>query len=414
MPICPRRSLWPGSLLCAGALTLGLILPISASARPTRPPNAVAEKASRAEERTSRNEERAARAQERATRAEERATLRATRAQERAARRSARRGSARDQPVESSDPPGETGASPPLPESSTNPSGKCQASIDASSHRITAGETVSVFGKLTCPTGASAAGQQVAVYQRQSGAGASSFSMVGTATTEADGSYKLTPAAFNTNTIFRVREGNHGARTAVKVAPLVTLSGPTPGAHASALSHSLRSGGRTRATFTGTVSPADTGALVALQVDYVAAGEQWRTVAFGHVGSDGSYSITHRFRTPGELMIRTVAHTGRLNVPAASEPLSYQAPQPQNRQLTIQTSADPISYGPPVTISGVAAGAAHQSVTLLAQTQGSAVAVVAKGTTDESGNYTFTQVPLQNTSYRVTDATTTSTTLFEA
>jgi hypothetical protein len=272
---------------------------------------------------------------------------------------------------------------------------------------------VSVFGKLTCPTGASAAGQQVAVYQHQGPAGASSFSTIGTATTEADGSYKLTPAALYTNTAFRVREGNHRARTAVKVAPLVTLSGPAPGAQASALSRSSRSDRPTRATFTGTVSPADTGALVALQVAYAAAGEQWRTVAFGHVGSDGSYSIAHNFRAPGEVSIRTVAHTGRLNVPGASEPLSYQAPQPQNPRLTIQTSADPISYGQPVTISGVAAGAANQPVTLLAHTQGGASEVVATGTTDERGNYTFTQGPLQNTSYRVTDAKTTSTVLFE-
>ena len=114
------------------------------------------------------------------------------------------------------------------------------------------------------------------------------------------------------------------------------------------------------------------------------------------------------------MMVRTVVHTGRHNVAAVSEPVSYASPQPQNPQLTIQTSADPISYGQSVTITGVAAGAPSQPVTLLAHTRGGAFAVVASATTDEAGNYTFTQAPLQNTSYRVADAATSSTVVFEA
>jgi protocatechuate 3,4-dioxygenase beta subunit len=254
----------------------------------------------------------------------------------------------------------------------------------------------------------------VTVEQRPIGAGASAFSVVGTAVTEADGSYKLTPAAFDTNTMFRVREGAHGARTVVRVAPVITLSGPTSGVQASDQgSRARRASRRPKATFTGKVSPTGMGTRVALQISYTAAGERWHTVAFGSIGADGSYSITHGFRISGEMRIRAVAHTGTRNVAAISEALSYVASQPQNPRLTINTSANPISYGQSVTISGVAAGAANQPVTLLARTAGSSFAVVAKATTDEAGNYTFTQAPPEITSYRVTDAATSSTVVYE-
>jgi hypothetical protein len=412
----PRPSLCSASLLVAAAVTVAVALPISPSAASEHRYRGHVAEAVRSEERAARAEERAARAEERAARATER---RAARARERAARkqeRAARRGPTSGQPTESSPDAGEAGVNSPLPESSTGPtsnaSGKCQVNIDASSHRITAGETVSISGKLTCPSGANAAAQQVAVDERESGAGPSGFTAAGTVTTQADGSFKLTPPAFDTNKIFRIREGSHGAHTVVRVAPLITISGPAPGTQASAVGGRLHAK-RARARFTGTVSPIDTGALVALQVAHVTANEQWRTVALGRVASDGTYSVAHIFRTPGPMNVRTIVHTSKRNVPAVSEPLPYTAVQPQNPQLTIEISAGPISFGQTVTISGVAAGAANGPVTLLASTRGSAFSTVATATTDAKGNYTFTQATPENTYYRVTDATTRSTTLFE-
>jgi hypothetical protein len=407
VPTHPRLPMWPASLLCAALLILGLILPITASASPD-PLDPIAGNATRAEERATRVRER------RATHAEQQAA----RAEERAARRNARRGAKHEQPAQPDTSASETAASPPPSESSAHSTDrslrKCHVSIQASSRRITVGEAVTLFGRLTCPTGVTAADREVAIDQRPLGGGASSFSVAGTATTEADGSYKLTPPAVDTNTMFRVREGVHRARTVVKVAPVVTLSGPTPAVEASRAVGRARYGQRRKSTFTGTVSPTGMGKRVALQISYAANGERWHTVAFGRVGADGSYSITHGFRISGEMSVRTIAHTGKQNVAAVSEALFYAPPQPQNPQLTIQTSANPISYGQSVTITGVAAGAASQPVTLLAHTEGSAFAVVAKGTTDEAGSYTFTQAPLQNTSYRVTDAAASSTVVFEA
>ena len=447
MPISPRGSLRATSLLGAAILALGVGLPVSATAMPVQAGGTVAHAAGHSEEQATRAEERAARAQERraararersareaerraareqrrGAREQERATReaeRSAREAERAARRAARR-EAQSQPQE----PGSGEDSGQVAAPAAGSSRACQLSIEASSNRITAGETVSISGKLSCPvttTLASAAGRAVDVYERQLGdrgpnGGAGASSVLATATTEADGSYHFTAGALETNTIFRVRAGNRGAHTVVKVAPQVTLSAPAPGAVLSAVGSAVgahsRAPARTRSTFTGTVSPADTGAAVALQIAYPGSGGHWRLLAFGRVGSDGTYSITHAFRTPGEVSVRAVVHEGKQNVPGISAPLAYEAPQPENSQLTIETSADPIAYGSTVTISGTASAGANEPVTLLARTAGGAFAAVAHTNTDEGGNYTFTQAPLQGTYYRVTDATAKSAVLLEA
>ena len=411
LPIHLRHSLLRPALLCAGTLAVGLLLPVYSTATAN---------GSRAEERAAHVEERAKQAEERATRrAEEeaaRAQEREARSEERAARRNAR-GSEHGPSGESGETGGGSGVSTSAAEPNTQPSEKaergCLVSIQASSQHVIAGETATVSGTLTCPTSANAADQPIAVYQRQSGDGALSFSIAGTVTTEADGSYVLTSAALDTNTVFQVREGRHGAHTVVKVAPRITLALSFPTPQASAASGQSPSTKRAKATFTGTVTPLAAGARVALQVAYPASSEHWRTVAFGRVASDGSYAIEHGFRIPGAASVRTLVHTGKANAVGISEPISYEAPQPQNPQLTIETSADPTSYGQQVTIGGVAAGAANQPVKLLARTNEGSFAVVAEGETEASGDYTFTQEPLQNTTYRVIDATERSTTLFE-
>jgi hypothetical protein len=387
-----RRSGLPLALLSAAALVPALLAPTSASAEGAGASERSAERESRELQRASRAQERAARTQERrATREQERAARRATRTQERAARHSASGGSG-----------GEATAAT-----------GCRGTIEATAAHITAGETVTLFGKLTCPAGASVAKRQVTVYQRAHGAGASSFTTLGVATTEEDGSYKLTPLAFDTNTTFRVRVGNHGARTVVKVAPVVTLSGPSPAAKLSTAGGSRSFGGRSaRVTFNGTVSPADDGARVSLQVAYGATGEQWRTVGFADVGADGSYTVAHSFRTAGQASVRVLVHLHKQSLVAASEALTYEVAQAQNPKLTIQSSPAPIAYGQSVTISGTAAEAPGKTVTLLARTGAGAFAPAASATTDASGNYSFTEAPSQSTSYRVSDADTRSTVLF--
>jgi hypothetical protein len=416
LPNLSFRSRRSSVLLCLATVTASAALAPPVFAQPQRATARLADAAGRAEERASREQERIARAEERAAQRRERQAQRSQRQAQRAEERAARaeqRASRRDNGHAVERPTGEAGAGSGPSRRSAAALGGCRISLQASSNRITAGDTVGLLGSVACPTAANAAvaTTPITVEQRALGAGPSSFVSVGTATANADGTYEFTPPAIDTNAIFRVRFGRRGAHTTVRVAPTITLDSPTAAAQTSTVHGQARAS--RRATFTGTVSPAKPGATVVLQVANSPDGEQWRSVAIGHVGADGSYSIAHGFRTPGELTIRTVVHPGRLNTPAASEPIDYEVSQPQNPLLTLQTSADPISSGQPVTLSGVAAGAVSQPVTLLARTGHGAFAAVAQTTTDSAGNYSFTQTPSANTSYRVSDADDTSTTLFE-
>jgi len=291
----------------------------------------------------------------------------------------------------------------------------CHPSLEATSHQITAGESVTLFGALLCPSATSAANQAVTLYQRQRGGDTPGLSIVDTATTEADGAYQLT-LPVEENSIFHVSSlGTRSVRTTVKVAPAVTLSASVPsGAQLFTPGRSLRSGSQSTVTstvtFTGTVSPADEGAVVVLQRENAVGNEEWRRIDSTQVDEQGNYSITHTFRVPGEASVRVVVHS-RGHIAAASEPLSYDISRRQNPRLTIYADG-PVSYGHSVTITGVAAGAAHQLVTLLARSQLDAPVAVASATTDGSGNYTFTESPQRNTFYRVTDAVAKSTALF--
>lgn len=415
-PIDLRPALLRLALLCAAALCLGLLLPVYSMASQDGP---------HTEEPGSHTEELDTQAGERVTHAEERATQRAeekaARIQEREARRTARseeRTARRNAPESGQNASGEPGTGRSAPKSNTQPSEttarECSISIQASSQRIIAGETVTVSGALTCPAAASAASQQVELYEHQSGAGAQSFAAVETVTTAVDGSYEFTSPALEAGTVLQVRAGRHRARVVVKVAPLVTLTASSASnTQSSAADAQPHLGTRAKATFSGTVDPAVEGARVALQVAYPAAGEHWRTVAYGSVGEGGSYSIEHAFRIPGEANLRTIVHLKGPGPAGISEAIAYDIPQPQNPQLTIQTTVDPLSYGQQVTISGVAAGAGGQPVKLLARTQQGNSSVVAEATTGEDGSYSFAEEPLENTTYQVTDATERSTAVFE-
>jgi hypothetical protein len=397
LPIQLRRSLGRLARLSAAALAALAVLPACSAASPAG----------------AHSEERAARAGERVSREEEKAI----RSQEREGARNARQeGEAGASAGEtgSGTPPSEPGA-PAGPSGAAAPKSQrgCRVSLEASSTRVTAGEAVTLSGALVCPTSTSAADQQLPVFERAGSTADDSFGAAETVTTEADGSFQLTPGPLQASTVFQIRDGRHRARVAVRVAPEVTISALPTAAQASSTSGQTHSLKRVRTTFTGTVNPAVTGALVALQLAYAATGERWHSVAYARVAADGSYSIAHTFRTAGEVSVRAIVHLGAHYAAAASEPLSYEVPQPQNPQLSIQTSADPLVAGQPLTISGVAAGGAPQPLTLFAQTDGGSFVEVAKTTSEADGDYVFTQMPEQSTYYRVSDASAESTVLFE-
>ena len=213
----------------------------------------------------------------------------------------------------------------------------------------------------------------------------------------------------DSNSIFFVR--SHGAasgRKRVRVAAQVTLTGPPEGTQ-------LFTGSAHKVTFSGTVSPADEGARVILQRQNAATGNDWHRIDIGRVGASGAFTIVHTFVVPGDANLRVLVRSQRSNIPSPSNVLSYEISQAQNPKLTIQASADPISFGQSVTISGTLAGGAKMPVTLLARTaRQRGFAPVAEVTADSSGNYTFgAQSPINSTFYRVRGARRSSAVLYE-
>jgi hypothetical protein len=417
VPTHRRWSRFSIAILCAASgcfAAAGSSTPAYASIGSERAQERAQEHAVRAAERLARAEER------KAARAQLRAERLAARAERRLARRRARgeRESAHPQaPGEGSNAPAEGTPAGDESEAPATPTAAalrgCTVTVTASARVVTAGETATITGVVNCPEDVPAAARKVTIYESQPGVQQAAATPVTTASAAADGSYSFTSEALAANTLFRVHIGRSGAHTMVKVAPRVTLGMAGGSSTTTVLAGSARRTPRERVTFLGTVAPYQAGAQVELQVAYASAPDQWRTVAYGEVGQDGSYSITHGFHTPGQTMVRAVAHAGKHKVAAASETLAYDAAQPQNPKLTIFSTPDPVTAGQTVTITGVAAGGPGQTVSLLARTLGGPATQLATATTDSEGNYTFTQSPLQSTYYRVIDSSTASTLLFE-
>ena len=289
--------------------------------------------------------------------------------------------------------------------------GRCHVSLEASAHVVSAGETVTLLGRVSCPDGTADAGEQITVYQRD-GALRTALAPLSVATSGEDGSYQLTTPPLTGKSVFVARSAlGASARATIRVTPTVTLTGPAAtGAELAA--RGARAHGANRFDFSGTVSPAGEGGHVALQSEYLGSGERWHTIARGRLDGEGHFAISRGFRTPGEVEVRVLSHV-RGQIVAASESLTYDIAPAQNPQLTIQTSADPVLSGGSVNIAGVAAGAPAQRLTLLARTSGGSFAAVATATSEAGGAYSFTVAPPRSTTYRVSSATAASAELFE-
>jgi len=188
----------------------------------------------------------------------------------------------------------------------------------------------------------------VQIFERS--AGTAGFTAVATVLSGADGSFTATLPPLETNSFLYARAGRaRSPRVAIKVAPVVTLVGP---AHGAVLPLAGRHGRpQTPVTFTGTVSPSDAGAIVALQRERPAGSGSWRRVAVGRVGEDGRFSFSHLFRTPGAIVLRAFVHRHAHRLPAVSEALSYDVAQADNPSLTISLSPQTVAFGGAVTIS---------------------------------------------------------------
>jgi hypothetical protein len=275
----------------------------------------------------------------------------------------------------------------------------CRININVAPHEITAGDPVTIFGRLRCRHHGEA-GQVVRLFHRL--AHSSGFSYVQSTTTDANGLYEFNRAdgVVETNRSWYVRSS--GARSAprrIRVAAEIALNGPTEGSQ-------LLTGRANDVTFTGTVSPADLGAHVILQRQNAANGSEWRRIDSGRVQAGGVFSIVHTFLVPGDANIRVLVRSHHRNIPSTSSVLAYEISQAQNPALTIVASVDPIQFGQSVTITGaIAGGFANRSVTLMARTRGQDWAQVAEASTNTTGDYTFpAQAPVHSTFYQVLEA----------
>ncbi len=277
-----------------------------------------------------------------------------------------------------------------------SPNGRCRIDINVAPRVITAGDPIVVWGQLACQRPAAAADRVVRLFHHLRGA--PGFSYVQSTTTNVNGFYEIENAdsPVETNRTFLVR--SHAAQSAAKAVRVeadVTLNGPPEGTQ-------LYTGRANAVTFTGTVTPADDDALVVLQRQNAATGDEWHSIQRGVVETDGSFSITHAFRYSGDANIRVLVRSRGSNIPSRSNILTYEVSQAQNPRLTIASSADPIAFGQSATISGTLAGGANQPVTLYARTAGQPFAVVAQVNTDGEDNYTFpNQAPTYSTFYKV-------------
>jgi hypothetical protein len=291
--------------------------------------------------------------------------------------------------------------------------GACEPSLSVTSARLIAGESATLIGTLSCPLAGEAAEQTVTIDQRI--AGTPGFSVIGTATTEANGAFQLTTGALEDNSVFYASvQGARSNRQAVKVAPAVTIDGPPSATQLprAARHASVSDAEGDTVTFSGNVGPVPAGTRVILQRESASASEDWQRIGLGEVQADGSYAIPHTFSVAGPATVRVVVRA-RGQLAAASEPLSYEVAPRQNPRLTITASAKPLLYGHALTISGIAAGAADEPITLFARTRGGTFAAIASVISDAEGNYEFpAQTPLQSTSYRVRGAHVTSATIF--
>src|SRR5689334_858037 len=79
--------------------------------------------------------------------------------------------------------------------------------------------------------------------------------------------------------------------------------------------------------FTGTVSPASAGHRILLQRQAGLLGDRWVAIDGGFVRADGSYSIVHRFRVPGDRTLRTLLLPNRRTLRSPSAPISITVQQ---------------------------------------------------------------------------------------
>lgn len=265
--------------------------------------------------------------------------------------------------------------------------------INAIPNPIDAGDGVFIYGHLNVPP---MGGQTIVLYHHLAGSGRG-YTRIGQTTSDSHGFFEFTRAegVVRTNRSWFVREGGihqiHSRTVFERVSALVSLNAST----------STAVTGQPVA-FTGHVDPNHVAERVILQQETNSG--NWRNLETGRLDRGSNYSITHRWRFPGDHTVRILFPGDARNISGTSNPATVAVQQKQVPGFTISSSDQLISYGQPVTISGVLANApASTPVTLWARNayQGQ-FTPVADTTTGADGSYTFApQGPTYNTVYQV-------------
>jgi hypothetical protein len=291
----------------------------------------------------------------------------------------------------------------------------CRLSLEFKLRFITVGEPADAVGQLFCGAGAKVGSQTVTIYERP--ATSSTFTTAATGTTEENGAYAIPIANVDTDSVFyAVADGVRSGERGERVIALVKLNGPPEGVLFTIPPHP---GHRhpVAAVFTGEVSPADKGAIVTLQRQNALKGDEWHRIGpRGVVNEEGKFTIEHNFVVPGPANIRVIVRDPKVNVTSPSNILTYEITQAQNPHLTIESLADPISYGQSTTIHGAAEKLAPGTpLKLMARTIHTlGFTPVAEARVEMDGKYTFaSQAPLASTFYKVLGGDESSALLYE-
>ena len=264
----------------------------------------------------------------------------------------------------------------------------------------TAGQGVLIYGQLKGPANAD---RRIVLYHRINPA--PYFTPISVTRTNAAGFYEFVRAdgvvVSNRNWFVRGPYFTHSRTIHQRVSAVVTLNA----------SSSTATTAQT-VDFNGTVVPNHRHERVLLQQQNSTSGNGWQTVASTYTTGASSFAIAHRFRSPGSYTLRAYFPGDPRNIPGESDTITLTVQQQQNPSFTISGSAAVITDGQTETISGTlyAAGSTTTpqpgvSVTLYAkQAYGGGFKSVYSVMTNSSGDYTFMQMPLHNTVYRVRTA----------
>lgn len=261
--------------------------------------------------------------------------------------------------------------------------------IASTPNPVPAGEGVVIYGRLL---GAGSASQPIALYHHISGSGRG-YSLVQTTTTDASGYYEFTRAegVVLTNRDWFVR-GPNGSHSRTVHERAIALVGMTPSSTSTDTNSPI--------TFAGIITPRHPFERVVLQQQN-GSSDDWSTLKSGHTHGSSSYSISYRWRRPGVHDVRVVFPGDYRNLGGVSNPVTVVVQQAQVPDFTINSTDPIVDEGGSAAINGVLYMPGTTSpdpntvVQLWRRTahQGH-FSVLADGSTDANGNYSFTQSEL--------------------